>query len=288
MKTIKYIALFLIICYSKVYGQKHVETIHKEVTFKNNSNENTFIARNINGGITLEAYDGNTLKIEIKKTISANTQAHLEKGKQEFKVKIVEKESKVILHPEASYICFDKEYGGMNVNMGHHGKKEVPYDFELEYIIKVPKSVNIDVSTINKGNISVNNIKAKRLKASNINGSIMLHNISGATEAHTINGTIDVTYAKNPNKKSSYSTINGDITIHYLKDLTADVAFESMHGELYTNFAISDHIAKAEKRISKKKGLKYSYKSTPLVRIGNGGPRFDFKTLNGDVSIKKI
>ncbi len=287
-KIIKYIVFTAILCASPLHAQKSVETITKEVSFKNNSSENIFVARNIYGSINLEAYNGTTIKIEIKKTISADSQADLEKGKQELKIKIVEKEHKIILHPDAPYICFDEEYHGMNVNMGRHGN-EVPYEFELTYTIKVPKNLSIDISTINDGNVAVSDVQANIVRVGNINGSIALKNIAGATEAHTINGTIDVTYAKNPSNKSSYSTINGDITIKYLKNLTADVAFESMHGDLYTDFAISDYISKSEKNIAaKKRGVKYSYKSTPLVRIGNGGTRLDFKTLNGDVSIKKI
>jgi len=288
MNTLKYILLITIFGVSQLQAQKSVEIINKEVSFKNTSAENMFVARNITGSIKLEAYNGSTIQIEIKKTITADSQADLEKGKKELKVKIVEEGKKIILHPDAPYICFDKKYHGMNVNMGRHGNK-VPYEFELEYTIKVPKNISIDVSTINDGDVAVSNVQATIVKVGNINGSISLNNIAGATEAHTINGTIDVTYAKNPVKKSSYSTINGDITINYLKNLTADVAFESMHGELYTDFTVSDYISNAEKSSgAKKRGVKYRYRSSPLVRIGSGGPRFDFKTLNGDVSIKKI
>jgi len=287
MKTVKYI-LISMFCVSLIHAQKSIETITKEVSFKNSSVDNIFVARNINGSINLEAYNGQTIQIEVKKTITADSQADLEKGKQELKIKIVEKENKIVLHPDASFICFDETYHGMNVNMGRHGSR-VPYDFKLEYTIKVPKNLSIDVSTINEGDVAVNNVQAPSVKVGNINGSISLKNIAGATEAHTINGTIDITYAKNPIKKSAYSTINGDITINYLKSLTADVAFESMHGELYTDFKVSDYVANTEKNnATKKRGIKYRFKSTPLVRIGNGGTRLDFKTLNGDVSIKKI
>ncbi len=285
---ISFVLLIVMLCIGQVYGQKSVETITKEVSFKNNATENMFVARNIHGSIDVEAYSGTTIKIEIKKTITANSQAGLEKGKKEFKINIVETAHKIIVHPDAPYICFDAEYHGMNVNRGSYGNK-VPYNAELSYIIKVPRNISIDVSTINDGDVAVNDVQAQIIKAGNINGSIALNNVSGATEAHTINGTIDVTYAKNPVKKSSYSTINGDITINYLKNLTADVAFESMHGDLYTDFTISEYITGGKKnRTNKKRGVKYRYTSKPLVRIGNGGTRLDFKTLNGDVSIKKL
>lgn len=285
----KYILITLLLGLSQIQAQKSVEMITKEVSFADNSPENIFVARNINGSINLEAYNGKTIKIEITKTISADNQTDIEKGKKELNIKIVEKGNKIILHPEASYICFDETYHGMNVNVNRSNKNEVPYHFKLEYKIKVPKNLNIDISTINEGDIVVRDVQADIVKVGNINGSIALYNIAGASEVHTINGTIDVTYAKNPDKKSSYSTINGDIEINYLKNLKANVTFESMHGDLYTDFTISDYITKSEKNTStEKKGLKYTYKSTPLVQIGNGGPRFEFKTLNGDVSIKKI
>ncbi len=288
VKCMSYVVLAIILCVGQLYAQKSVETINKQISFKNTSAENIVIVKNINGPIDVSSYNGTTIQIEIKKTISASSQANLEKGKQEFKVKIIEKEHEIIVRPDAPYICFDETYHGMNVNMGRHGNK-VPYEFELSYTIKVPKNLSIDVSTINHGDVNVNNVQAPIIKVGNINGSIRLKNVAGATEAHTINGKIDINYAQNPVKKSSYSTINGDITINYQKNLAADVSFKSMHGELYTDFTISDYISSRKKNMaSKKRGVKYSYSSKPIVRIGTGGTQLDFKTLNGDVSIKKI
>jgi DUF4097 and DUF4098 domain-containing protein YvlB len=55
------------------------------------------------------------------------------------------------------------------------------------------------VSTINDGEISVENVKGV-VQASNINGGIKLKNLMREAEASTINGDVDIEYAKNPVK----------------------------------------------------------------------------------------
>ena len=73
------------------------------------------------------------------------------------------------------------------------------------------------------------------VRANNVNGSIKLAGLEGATEAVTINGDVDLDYTKNPNGDCRYYTLNGDINAYFLKGLQATMNFKSFNGDLYTN-----------------------------------------------------
>jgi hypothetical protein len=82
--------------------------------------------------------------------------------------------------------------------------------FNFDIIVKIPYDLNIDISTINDGNVVVKNVSGE-VKANNINGNIALKKIAGKTYAHTINGDVDIEYSKKdflPNLLLSHSMEN--------------------------------------------------------------------------------
>src|SRR5690606_21703687 len=122
-----------------------------------------------------------------------------------------------------------------NYNWNDCGKNCMEnFSYTLDFIVKVPAGINVMVSTINEGEISVENGKGI-VRARNINGSIKLKNLMREAEASTINGDVDVEYAKNPAKDCRFYSLNGDIHASFQKGLAANFSFESFSGEFYTN-----------------------------------------------------
>ena len=268
----------------KAQKKEFKEVISKEIALRNDASH-TLVVKNVFGSIAIEGYQGDKVLLEVERTISAKNSEDLELGKKELQLKVVEEEKRIILHPDAPYIEFDKDnlrYNWCNNN------DDIPYDHKLSFKLKVPNSVKINVSTINDGEVSVKNTKGNYLQVSNINGGISLHNITGTTKLSCINGEVDISYAKNPTSDSEYHSLNGDINISYQKSLSANISFKSMNGELYTDFDINKQYNKAKRNTGDKRMGKYKYESKPIVQIGNGGVEFNFETLNGDVIIKKI
>jgi len=261
------------------------EIITKELAFNDRSQENTLVLQNIFGPITIEGYSGNTIQIEVEKRITADDQERLEKGKQELQLKTTLSGNKWLVHPDAPYIDYNEK--GLKFNWCNE-YQEPEYEHTLRFKVKVPRGINLNIGTVNDGDIYVANTQGNYIKVNNVNGGIELKNVEGKTNLHCINGAVDVSYASNPSEASKYYSLNGDINITYQNALDADVSFTSMNGELFTDFDIAKQYVKTKKEINKKGAGKFKYKATPIVQIGGGGLQLDFETLNGNVFIKKI
>jgi hypothetical protein len=172
---------------------------------------------NISGFIRVEGYSGNKIILEMDKTISADDDKNLETGKKEFGLAFDQKSDTVI-----AYIAepFDsRPHRNWQYNDDH---REIEYSYNVDFTVKVPYGLNLHISTVNNGIISVNNVSGI-LYVSNVNEEISIKNAKGTTHAHTVNGYVSVTYLSNPPEESSYHTINGNINVTYQPGLSADL-----------------------------------------------------------------
>lgn len=277
--------LSLVSCLGSAQEKVFEETLKKELSFKNKNAENTLVLKNIFGPIRVEGYPGNTIQISIDKKIIADNQEDLELGKEELNIKVVEQENRWVVHPDAPYINYNEK--GLRFDWCNN-YEEPDYQHKLSFKVKVPQGINLNISTVNEGDIYVANTSGGFIKVNNVNGGIDLENVEGKTNLHCINGEVNVSYSSNPQEDSKYYSLNGDINITYQNSLSADVSFKSMNGELFTDFDVERQYVRTKKENSEKRKGKFKYQSTPVVQIGNGGLQLNFETLNGNVFIKKI
>ena len=277
--------LFLVSYLGSAQEKVFEETIKKELSFKENNQENTLVLKNIFGPITVEGYSGNTVQISVIKRITADNQTELELGKKELSLKVVEQEDRLVVHPDAPYINYNQK--GLRFDWCNNYEEPV-YKHKMSFKVKVPRGMNLNVSTVNDGDIYIANTSGNYIKVNNVNGGIDLENVEGKTKLHCINGEVNVSYASNPSEASEYYSLNGDINITYQNALSADVSFKTMNGELFTDFDVEKQYLRTKKEISERRKGKFKYQSTPVVQIGKGGLQLDFETLNGNVFIKKI
>ncbi|PCE64213.1 DUF4097 family beta strand repeat-containing protein [Sediminicola luteus] len=265
-----------------VRAQSHSETIKKNVALPAKASQSELVVKNINGNVTLEAYNGKELVFEVEKNINAKSQSKLEQGKSEIGFEIEKEGNTIYAYCDTPYSRFDFEKGHFN-----HNSSNYKYRFVLDMKIKVPQGVSVDVSTINNGNVVLRNLKADEISANNINGGIDLVNVSGKVSVNALNKDINVSFAQNPTQDSSFKSLNGDINVECNGALDAEVRFKSLNGDLYTNFDASNMAPELEKTSSKGKGFRVKVGSNERYRIGNGGPVLSFDVLNGDVTLKK-
>ncbi|WP_420148163.1 DUF4097 family beta strand repeat-containing protein [Spirosoma sp.] len=262
-------------------AQEFKEHVRKEFTVSN-AQRSVLAIYNINGSIKVEGYAGDKVVLEIDKLITAKNNQDLETGKKEFQMQLEQKGDSIL-----AYIAepFDSR---PNRNRNRERNERINYDFNLDYVVKVPNQMNLAVSTINHGNVTVTNV-AGNLKVRNINGAIALNNVKGTTDAHTINGNVDVDYVANPPENSSYYTLNGNINVTYPNNLSADMQFKTFQGSFYTDFPNAEALpVKATKTEQKTdSGTTYKINKNTAIRIGKGGKTFKFETFNGNIYIKK-
>lgn len=305
MKHIKSILIITIFClvattnaqkYVKDKKLKSTEKIIEEYQFNSNSLNNILVVDNIYGSIDVEGYSGKTIKVEVTKTIYAETTEDLQLGKTEIGIKSAQKEDAIYVYLDSPYSTFDLETGNFehhefsyNRRRDYQHRKKRMYNYRLDFKIKMPKNASIDLKAVNNGNISVKDIHGKLLIVHNINGAIDMKNVSGKTDVNALNKDINITYSKNPLEESFYNSLNGDIKINFKEDLNASISYKTMNGGFYTNFDIKKTIPiiKTTSEI-KNKGTKYKVNSNKHFKIGNGNVHLHFNQLNGDAIIKKI
>lgn len=169
------------------------------------------------------------------------------------------------------------------VKSNSHGGKTT--DFE----IKVPYKCSLKLSTINYGEIIVNNVQGN-IEVSNTNGRIKLLNISGSVSADALNQGITATFnSVTPKTPMAFSSLNGDIDVTFPKSLKANFKLKSDMGEIYTDFDLKTSAQKNTiKKNKSKDGRTYKVKVEKWVigTVNGGGAELLFKNFNGDIIIR--
>ncbi|RKR84790.1 hypothetical protein BDD43_5043 [Mucilaginibacter gracilis] len=263
-------------------AQDYKTHISKQFTLQKPAANTLVGIYNTFGSVTVEGYNGNNVLIEVDETISGNTNADVEQGKNEFKLKFEQNADTIMAYIIAPW------YTKPSARGWHYDSDNVHYTVKLNFVVKVPNNVNLNASTVNNGSIDVKDVYGT-LKTNNVNGPISIINAKGATAAYTVNGPITVNYVAVPNSESSYKTINGKLTITYPANLSADMQFKSMNGAFYTDFPEVEALpAVITKNQSKKDNATvYRLNKDVQVRVGKGGKLFKYETLNGNIYIKK-
>lgn len=235
----------------------------------------------LEGSINVEGYAGDKVVLEIDKVISAKTQEQLETGKKEFRLEFEQKSDSIIVYIAEPYDT--RPHSGR----WNHDDRRIEYKFQLEFTVKVPYDMSLDIRTVNKGSLTIQDVNGS-LKAHNVNGSVTIKNAKGATEARTINGGVTVNYLSVPDSSSFY-TLNGTLEVTYPASLSADIQFKSMNGGFYTDFDNTEPLPMyvVKNADNRGKGTLYRLDIARRIKFGNGGKVMKFETMNGNIYVKR-
>jgi DUF4097 and DUF4098 domain-containing protein YvlB len=274
-----------------VNAQTFTETVKEEFKFEKPNSNNTLILANINGDIMVEGYAGDKILIEAVRTIRAKTDERLEKGKAEMQLRKIDRYDTIIFFVGGGCQDFTYKHKYGHSRWGYEWdcpdrNCKAEYDYKFDFTVKVPNNLNIEISTINDGNVKVTQVKGA-VKANNVNGAIALSGLEGPAQAHTVNGDVDLDYKRNPNAACKFYTLNGDINANFQKGLAADMSFKSFNGDLYTKLDNLTSLPTELEKIESKKGIKLKVGGKSVYKIGQGGALLAFETFNGDAIIKE-
>ena len=142
----------------------------------------------------------------------------------------------------------------------------------VEFRVKVPAGVRIDATTVN-GRIDIAGATSE-VRASTVNGGITAASTGGPVRASTVNGGLDVRMgALSGTEELSYSTVNGSVKVRLPENVNADIELSTVNGSLETAFPITVQGRMDRRHLH--------------ARLGNGGPRLTFSTVNGSVELLK-
>jgi hypothetical protein len=231
-------------------------------------------ADNVEGTVRVVGYDGSAVQVEIARTIRARSKEDLDRARREVELKISEKNNRIELYVNGPFRC---ENGGERNRRLFY---RVRYDFEL----KVPRKCDLDLRTINDGEIIVEGVSGK-FDVENINGRIRMNEIAGAGRAHAVNGEVKVMFSRTPAGECSFSSLNGDVDVAFPPDLSADCWFKTFNGDAYTDFDLRPLPQPAGEQDRRDGKFVYGGNRFYGGRIARGGPQIRFDTLNGSIHV---
>lgn len=248
-----------------------------------------FNIRNINGDLKVTGYEGDEILVTGSKTIRKKRGDLDQKIIDQIYLRQEEYEGTIYVFVQAPGVEVDFKNGKMNYSMNWNRNRWEEYDeiqFEFNIEVKMPKDLMVKASTVNGGNLIVEHMM-NGVDAGNVNGDVFLKEVAGKTHASTVNGNVEVYFAKSPTEDSEFHTVNGSMEIYSPEDLSAVVTFKSLHGDLYTDF---EQVSRLKNQLNKEKtgsGFRYRIGKTTPIQIGNGGPKMEFETVNGSAYIRK-
>jgi hypothetical protein len=272
----------VLLCLNVANAQEFKEHIDKEFPVTAPATGHLVIY-NLNGPIKVEGYAGDKVIVGIDKVITADDPDRLAMGKAELRLGFDQHGDSITV-----YIAEPVDTRPHKWDRWDGGDRNIEYDFQLSFVVRVPYAMALHVSTVNRGDIVVQDITGP-LDVDNVNGPITIKNAKGATRAHTINGDLSVNYLDIPPMGSDYYTLNGTLSVTYPASMSGIFQFKSMNGSFYTDFPnveiLPAQVTKNEEQTGK--GTMYRLNVAKRIKIGNGGKLFKFETMNGDIYIKK-
>lgn len=154
--------------------------------------------------------------------------------------------------------------------------------------IKVPQQFSLKVSTINNGEIVVENVNGE-LEVNNVNGAIHLNNIAGSAVANTVNGAVKATFKRvDAEAPMAFSTLNGDVDITFPATAKMTVKLKTDQGDIYTDFDIDMDKSQPKVNRSAQNGM-YRVNVDDWVqgKVNGGGREIMMKNMHGNIYIRK-
>jgi len=161
----------------------------------------------------------------------------------------------------------------------------------VDLTITVPVHTSLMLRSVNGGNVTVNGVNGD-LDVSVVNGGITLQNVSGNAIAHTLNGRLSASFAKvDPQKAMAFSSLNGEIDVTFPQDLKADLRLHVNRGDVYSDFDVQVERSSGQPIVEGGGGHGGRYlvhaDGAIYATINGGGPAIQFSSLNGNIFIRK-
>jgi DUF4097 and DUF4098 domain-containing protein YvlB len=232
------------------------------------------IVKNINGPIRITGHDGNTVEMHATETVRGDLQADIERARADLQLRTESEPGRIAFRVRRS----DENRDGRG--WGWDG-----YSIEYDIEVRVPRGAALEASTVNDGDVTVENVNGE-FDLKNVNGAVRLVRAGGSGSVQTVNGDVDASFARAPGEPASFKTVNGEIDVTFPASLSAELAFHTMHGDVFTDFDVESVSTPPEAR---RNGGRYVLQTNrnSAFRVGAGGERHSFNTLNGDIFVRK-
>jgi hypothetical protein len=237
----------------------------------------TLTLRNINGSVTLDAWDKNEVRIEADKEVKADSDADAKKIMDQVKIDVQAGAGGLRVETKIP----KRDDGILSWLGGSHANVNVAYRVHL------PRQAVVDAASVNghvaltgthgraklettNGRIQVAGVDGN-LDLETTNGHIAATGVTGAIKADTTNGGIDLQLASVPRQGDlDLSTTNGGVTVKLPRGAGVSVDAATSNGRVHSDF----QVAGGE-----------SGKHHLTGDINGGGGKLHIRTTNGGVHL---
>jgi hypothetical protein len=212
---------------------------------------------NVNGSITVEAWDRNEVKLEAVKT--ADTRENL----ADVEIKI---------DARADSFSVEADYQNTHNRNGKGWKNT--QKLEVQFRLTVPRTAVLDeIETVN-GSVTVSDF-VNYTHVSAVNGEVRATNLRGTAKLSTVNGTVDASFDRlETGSQISLETVNGRVNLQIPSDANATVKADTLNGSITNDFGLP--VRKGE------------YIGRDLHgKIGTGDVKINLNSVNGGLSIAR-
>lgn len=268
MKKLTYLLIF-VLCGQVLLLHAQTNTEQVAIPLSKPGQPGLLKLETIHGNLKVSAYEGNEVVLRIKG----------EEGRSRKKEE--EKEGLRRISSGGLGLEAIEENNVVSVVAGVMDKPS-------EIDILVPRRFSLKLQTVNGKQVEVNGVRGE-IEISNVNGDIILKNVQGSANLNTVNGNIQVSFDQvNPDSPMAFTNLNGDVEVSLPADTRFSVKAKTEHGEVYTDFDIKVRPSKERVQSSTSKGLyRVNIENWTQGDVNGGGPEFLFKSLNGDILIRK-
>lgn len=250
------------------------QVIERTLRWTGSPAQRVFELSNISGSVRIVGENRSDVAVTAKRTIRRQARS----GGTEPAIDFRESGDRLL-------VCGDNRHCGCHVRSSRNDRwDDDDARVEVDFEVRVPANVTLDVCTVNNGTLRVERVNAP-FTLHNVNGGIEMDRMGGSGDAVTVNGDVTATFASAPAAATAFKTVNGDITVTMPASLAADLRMHTMHGEMYTNF---DTAPLPTSTTAERRGRRTVYNANrSQMRVGKGGPELSFDTLNGDIEVRK-
>jgi hypothetical protein len=160
----------------------------------------------------------------------------------------------------------------------------------VSFDIEVPSRANLKLSTVNGGEILVENVDGD-LDVSNTNGGITLNGVAGSVNAGTTNGGVRATMTRvTAERPMAFTSLNGTVDVTLAPSTRANLRLRSDNGDIYSDFEMQ-LAPSAAPTIQENRGSNGRYRisrnRSVVGAINGGGPEFELRTFNSNVYLRR-
>ncbi|MEP7011414.1 MAG: DUF4097 family beta strand repeat-containing protein [Acidobacteriota bacterium] len=233
---------------------------------------------NVNGSITLEAWDRPEVEVRADKIVKSPSEDEANRTLDQVKVIVDAKPNRVKVEAQ-----FPHGHSGLFSWLSGRAVESI----KVEFHVRIPREADLRIDNVNggitlqggKGDLRLTTVNGGvsatdtdgTLKLESTNGAIEAHHTRGTLEASTVNGRIEAELADLAGKSSLEST-NGGITLRLPASVRANLSASTTNGGVSCDLDVAG--AKKRNRIE--------------GTLNGGGPEIEIDTVNGAVSIVEL